>query len=224
VACVCAPDLYASANFSNPRPSAARFDKASTAGLGQTDAVVFLWTDLSVCEATFFIQNAQDCELYAGVYGYTDASFSIVASVVGNTTAPVLLLDGQPQVGVVPRGLYRQYLALASASPGSPVYFFFAATAGIVNVFVTLDGRTPTQRSYDYISAAGYLALFPERAPCNSSCVVRAAVLGVTGAQFSITFATPSAVVQLTPGLTFRGVVYQASPAYFFFSREFREQ
>lgn len=49
------------------------------------------------------------CDLGIGVYGWSNTSFSIVATLNRGWASPVDLTPGRPQAGYVSKGLYRYY-------------------------------------------------------------------------------------------------------------------
>ena len=68
------------------------------------------------------------CDLYIGVFGWENSSFTILASVDEGFQAPTALLDQLPQTGAVLTGQYKYYAYLVNVKSSEPISIKFTLT------------------------------------------------------------------------------------------------
>ena len=165
------------------------------------------------------------CAVYIGVYGYNNASFSIVAY-VGAGSSALELLDGIPQAGsVTEQGLSYFYADVDLPPPGTTYSFYVRSLSGDPDLFVTTDGTLPVvccppHYQYSSMSSTGddYVNVARGTSGYNATTRAYALVHGFTASTFEITFATVGAVEPLSDSVSTRGVGVGDQNLYYFFS------
>ena len=206
------PDIYAA--FDTSRPTAANHSFASA---GSGDEV------LRVSHLSPHFCAAVPCTLYIGVLGYTNASFSLLASLQDETL--LRLVDGQAQSDALEAGAWRYFeYRLANASEG--FYVAVRPSYGDPDVFVSNTGAAPTQAVHGWAgyaygadvvrvgantSVAGMGAVF-----C-AGCTYTIGVYSASGTEYSITAARLGGVTLLQAGVPSEGEVFGGGYARFRF-------
>jgi hypothetical protein len=206
------PDIYAS--FDTSRPTAANHSFASA---GSGDEV------LRISHLSPHFCAAAPCTLYIGVLGYTNASFSLLASL--RDEQPLRLVDGQPQSDALEAGAWRYFeYRLANASEGFSVAV--RPSYGDPDVFVSNTGAVPTQAEHGWAgyaygadvvrvgantSVAGMGAVF-----C-AGCTYHIGVHCASATEYSITAARLGGVTLLQGGVPSEGEVFGGGYARFRF-------
>ena len=133
------PDLYCS--FEVSRPTQANHSYAST---GSGDEVVRI-SHLDPRMRPFCL--SLPCTLYIGVLGYTNATFSVLASLRDDRV--LRLLDGQAQSDVLEAGSWRYFrYSLANGSEGFRVSA--QPSYGDPDIYLTNTGDTPSETTYGW--------------------------------------------------------------------------
>lgn len=221
------PDMYLSRNSSNVRPTSGNYDK-SAVGAG-TETVVFQWAELPECQANLDPNGNGDgtCSIYIGVYGYSNATYTVVGEVSFSNTSWTELVDGQPQGAIIQPGTWSYYYTRVRFAPTQTYSVYVRATGGDPDLYVTTDGMGPptiTPRHYQYVSnhASGdeLIDIAPGTPGYNSSTVMVAGVYawGSNPAQYTITYASASAVVSLQAGVAVSNFLAVGQYAYYSFS------
>lgn len=206
------PDIYAS--FDTSRPTAANHSFASA---GSGDEV------LRISHLSPHFCAAAPCTLYIGVLGYTNASFSLLASL--RDEQPLRLVDGQPQSDALEAGAWRYFeYRLANASEG--FYVAVRPSYGDPDVFVSNTGAVPTQAEHGWAgyaygadvvrvgantSVAGMGAVF-----C-AGCTYHIGVHCASATEYSVTAARLGGVTLLQGGVPSEGEVFGGGYARFRF-------
>ena len=235
------PDLYVSSSrlgaagrFPNPANPASYC--WSSANLGR-DVVEIFPDDTSPCYC-----NLLPCTYFVAVVAFPPATavFTLVAQ--DNLNNSITLLDGVPQNGFVAQGSTVQFVyavaptAPASApspfsSPPRTIAVALTSLAGDSDVFVTLDGSTPTLLNWAYRSttdsgvdfvairqADAAVQASPGCADARLTCLVRLAVFGFSPgvAWFQLSGAAGRALV-LADGVEVEDAADAGGFAYFTF-------
>ena len=186
------------------------------------DAVYAAWLNMPECVAA--AMPPQSCGVYISVYGYTNASYTIVATASDGGPVAIELLDGLPQAGTVAQGGSAFFFADVDLDPSEAYSFYVRSLSGDPDLYVATDGSVPTTTRYAYRSASGtgddYVNVQPsDGAPLyNASTRAYAMVYGFTSAAFEVTFASGYAVETLGDGQTVRGAVSGGGYAYYSFA------
>ena len=128
--------------MSNMRPNRTAYDRQSVTNR-QLDAVYLQWRTLSECSANIDPNGGGgDCDIWMSVYGFTNTSYSITASVV-NGTQRTMLLDGIPANGYVEFRHYVYYYAYVNVPSGQTFSVNVQSTVGDADMYIRLDGQNP---------------------------------------------------------------------------------
>ncbi len=218
------PDLFVSVDPVSPgsRPNKTNCDapKCKFAnGLG-TDTVTFQWLEMPACVDA--VTSGGSCGVWVGVYGYTNASFSVVAVVGTGAWEAVELLDGVPQGGSLTRGAATFFFADVDVSPDTTYSFYVHPLSGDADLYVTTNRSIPSTSNFQYKSTSAFgddfVNVVPGDSGYNSSTRAFAMVLGYTDTAFDITFSTSSAVVPLADGVASSGAAASGRYLYYSFS------
>ena len=200
--------LFVSVHAANTRPGQypATYDKASQKTVG-ADAVSFSWLEMPECVAAPMPPGS--CGLWIAVYGYTNASYNLVAVVSDGGPAAIELLDGVPQAGAVAQGGAAFFYADVDVDPTATYSFYVRALSGDPDLFLTTDGSVPSRTHYNYSSTTGsgddFVNVRPGDDGYNPSTRAYALVWGYSASAFEVTYASVGAVVALGDGQTARG-------------------
>lgn len=184
------PDMYVSSGTNNTTPTAlygGSFWHATRLG---SDVLEIFPDDPHFCDVP--------CNYYIGVRGFSDAAFTILAR--QGSAKPTLLLDGVPQLGQLNRSVTDQYVVNMPPHV-SGMDIVLTPIAGDADLFVTLDGHTPSSHHAQYASMASMgrdavtiHAYDPQfQKYCHgyeATCAVRIAVQGFTACEYSIVAST----------------------------------
>jgi hypothetical protein len=220
------PDIFVSANSSNPRPDSKNFDKQGTGTSIET--VLFQWSELIECQSALQPPGSPSigiCSLFVAVYGWTNASYSIVGEIVdSNATSLIELVDGQPQAGLVAAGQWTYFYTNINLPNTQTYSIYVRAISGDADLYVTTDGSTPSLTNFQYSSSKSSGDDFVDVAPgtngYNSTTTMFAGVFayGSLPATFDITYSSASAVVAIAPGIAQSGLLAAGQYAYFSFA------
>jgi len=204
------PDLFVSFHAGNMFPNRSRYDRMSTSARN-AEAVYIPWRSLTECQAQILPGGAGgDCDIWIGVLGFTNTTYTVTATVV-NGTQRTMLLDGVPASGTVAFRSYVYYYADVAVLPGQTYSVYVRSVAGDADVYVRLDGQNPSTSFFQYASTlmAGdeIINITPASRFYNNTATMAIAVYGYSNATYSITYATSSAVVQLANGIAQSGIV-----------------
>ena len=107
------------------------------------------------------IRHNGNCELYIGLTGYTNTSYSVLAYMDEGFKHPTTLFDGQAQSGAVKKGDYTYYsfqISLPDNELATAVSFTMTPTSeGDADMFLVLrpDGGQPGRNNADYKTSNG---------------------------------------------------------------------
>ena len=133
------------------------------------------------------------CSIYISVYGFTTASYSIVAMLPGGYHFPIWLVDGVSQAGYVAQNSYQYFAAIVNVPDGTAYSFYMNPTYGDPDMYITTVDVQPGRNAYNFTSTAfGYdsVVIAPGEPGYCSSCIVNVGIFGFTASQFVITFTT----------------------------------
>ncbi len=157
---------------------------------------------------TIIIQNANATSYYIGVYAFTNSTYTISASVVGNGThVRQNLINGQPQHGTVAGGQHRYYsLSLASAT--TMLTFSLTTTVGDPDLNVTLvsTGRVWTASKW------GNDVIVIHDAPAGEYSID---VIGFRDTEYTLVVAEGGVATALLDGVPMRDRVQRQQYDYF---------
>lgn len=203
------PDLVMSRATGNPDdlPNNTHHEWSST--LYQGDAITVPHTDSRLCLCTYII----------GVYGYTAASYSLVAV----SSDFVQLQDGQPQAGQVAKGAFAYY-RIEVPDAGSDITFSVTPLAGNPQLFISNnDDVIPTltdytRKSYPWQSSTAITFHRTDDDLCNvNNCVYWVGVYGYTASNYSVVAATAKQAILLQDGVPVRDWIGYHQWEYFTF-------
>jgi hypothetical protein len=190
-------------------------------GLG-AEVVIFQWLEMPLCVAAFAPGGSGSCGVWAGVQGYTAASFSVVAVLGAGAWEAVELLDGVPQGGALARGAAAFYFADVDVPPDTTYSFYVHPLSGDADLYVTTDGSVPSTTNFQYSSTSAFgddfVNVVPGDAAYNSSVRAFAMVVGFSDTAFDVTFSSSSAVATLADGVSASGAVAAGRYLYYAFS------
>ena len=197
-------DLYVSVHPNNTTPSQASGFDFFAVSFGN-DSVYLTAAQLAVCHEKAASMGLAACRVYVGVYGFTNAQYSILAKVSGREQ--VLLTDGLPQSGFVPAGSYAYYRAVVDFPADNQLAYSVVVTprSGDPDLFIISSrDALPSASTYDR-RAIGFgretIVFVPGEASYNASGVLHIAVFGwSTDCTFDILFATQSNEQTLSDG------------------------
>eukprot|EP00981_Chlorochromonas_danica_P002257 scaffold437_cov168-Ochromonas_danica.AAC.74 len=181
------------------------------------------------------------CMIYLGVFGWSNASYSLTVSTDEGFQSRSLLLDAVPTSGYVAPGAYRYYsyrYSLSSASIASPLSLKFTLTptdGGDLDLYLKFSigsdiaSLEPGKDQYD-LKSVGWSSVTeeiellhtdPQLNTCISSnsasyCEINLAVYGYTGGHYHLQVASRG-VLTLTPNSPQSGHVSQDSFVYYAF-------
>jgi hypothetical protein len=206
------PDLYTSKSSTNMKPSRSNYDKSST-GSRTVDAVYYQWRELTQCQSQIDPNgHGGDCDIWIAVYGYSNTTYTLTATVVDGQQQQ-MLLDGVQQGGNVPYRTYIYYYAPVSVPQGQTYSVYVRSITGDADVYVRLDGQTPSNTFYQFsstrMSGDEIINIAPSSSFYNATTTMTIAVYGFGSGNntYTITYATSSAVVQLADGAAQSGTV-----------------
>ena len=161
------------------------------------------------------IRHNGNCELYIGLTGYTNTSYSVLAYMDEGFKHPTTLFDGQAQSGAVKKGDYTYYsfqISLPDNELATAVSFTMTPTSeGDADMFLVLrpDGGQPGRNNADYKTSNGAGQVDEIRITPNSKyfclhCTAYIAVFGFSSGSFSIV-ATTDNMIGLVNGLSVGG-------------------
>jgi hypothetical protein len=221
------PDLFVSANSSNPRPTSAKYDRKAV-GSG-VERISFQWTDLPECVANLSPvgSNPGSCSIYIAVFGYgANSTFTVVGDITYNSTQYTELVDGQPQGMTLAGGTWTYFYARVNFPPTQTYSVYVRTASGDPDLYIATDGAglpTTTPPHYQYSSnhASGdeYVDIAPGTSGYNSSTIMVAGVYawGTAQSTFTITYASASVVVGLAAGVAQSGFLLAGQYAYYSF-------
>jgi hypothetical protein len=162
------------------------------------EVVIFQWLEMPLCVAAFAPGGSGSCGVWAGVQGYTAASFSVVAVLGAGAWEAVELLDGVPQGGALARGAAAFYFADVDVPHDTTYSFYVHPLSGDADLYVTTDGSVPSTTNFQYSSTSAFgddfVNVVPGDAAYNSSVRAFAMVVGFSDTAFDVTFSSSSAV------------------------------
>lgn len=178
------PDLYVSWTPSNTRPNRTSYDAASTSQYNDT-----LYVQSVNFASCLQQQSGSGCDLYIGVYGFSNSSYTLVALLKGFN--PIVLVSGVPQAMTLQAHEWVYFSAFVNLAPGQPFGFEVTPVYGDPDMYVTTDGSQPTATNNNYSSTDfGFDAVLiaPGSAGYCTRCTVVVGVVAFQSTQFSILF------------------------------------
>lgn len=128
------------------------------------------------------------CHYIVGIYGWTNTSFSIMASLNTGWLNPITLFAGQPQEGVVGQSSYTYYRFYLSPDFHSPTIriTLTPADGGDQDLYVVVGrNEEPGKSSFDYKAtswdALDEVVISPGMSPYCTDCYYYFAVFGYEG-------------------------------------------
>jgi hypothetical protein len=162
------------------------------------------------------------CDIYIGVYGWTNTSFSIMASLNMGWMNPIVLFSGQPQSGHVHKGTYDYYQFTIPGGPHPPqVRIALNPTEGSdQDLYLTTSrDHEPGKTQYDMRSTswAGVdeIVLQPGTEHYTPDNTVYVAVFGYQEGDYQISASTSTDHMTLQMGVPLQGSVPRDTYAYY---------
>lgn len=173
------------------------------------------WSSRAIGDDAILIEPVQRGTYYMAVEGYVNSTFSIAAYLMDNSqNRTLLLVDGQPQSGVVGQGKYAQY-HFDLAEPTRALTVTVTRRMGDPDIYITNDGTVPSKSNYKWSSTAWGEDLVRIRAPAVGD--YRIAVHGFSTSSYTIVASTADTILQLSEGVPFRGELEAGQYEYFKF-------
>ena len=209
------PDIYVSLSSDNPRPTRGHSDKTSSSFFN--DTVYVQWSEIGQCNP------GVDCAVFIGVNGFSEASYSIVATLVSDIFNPTLLRDGVAQRGSVVQKGYAYFRALIDVSDGDSYAVSVVPVSGDPDLYVSLNASMqPSTTQYDFRSqhfgVTDEVVVSPESPKYKTRGVMLIAVYGSTTSEFTITYSTSASVSVLQDGQPQDGYVARFHYRYYLFA------
>ena len=167
------------------------------------------------------------CNYYIGVRGFHDTTFTIVAK--QKDSSPTMLVDGLPTTGFLNQSQTAQYMIHVPPHQ-SGIDIVLSPMFGDGDLFVTLDGSTPTLHNRQYVSnaAAGddrisiraYDAKYLRYCGLDHVCPVRIAVRAFTQTQYNLVATTSNSSTLLLANVPMRDVVFEGGHSFFVFHND----
>jgi hypothetical protein len=205
------PDLYVSTTTTRPK-----MDN-------------YTWRSLSFGSDTISINPFEDskacvdCIYYIGVYGFFEASFSILVAL---SDAKVRLVDGRPVTDRVQQRETNYYTFTNTYYNTRSLKLVMSSMNGDADLYVTLDGSTPSRENFQYISNAwGDVDDVIEMSPqdpqyvtcLDDECVVTIAVYGFELTDYSLSLSSNMTATRLRLAMPQIGSVRYNSYDYYDF-------
>lgn len=216
-------DLFVSMDKERPR----REDISNTS--------IRVWWSMNVGPGDVVtIDNPAVGAYYVSVFGFTSATYTIVASAAEpsrNGSDIKQLVDGYPQLDSVAATAYAYYRFVVGPPPRFDIEITVAPSSGIVALYVNTcavddptdmcSSRRPTATSATWTSdhslARETITIAASDVRGCASCSYIIGVLGKTAAQFTVTASTSSDLVRLAENAPYRGQVNTGEYANFMF-------
>ncbi len=167
----------------------------------------------------------QGCAVYVGVFGWTETTFSILASLNMGWLNPFTLVPGRPQSGEVAKGAYSYYkirIPPVARDGVQPVVrlTLLPEDESDQDLYVSFDrAKEPGKENYDLRStnwaANDEIVIPPDSPHYCTDCYVYAAVYGYEPGPFSLVATLSTAQQELQVGVPVRGTVAGSSYAYY---------
>ena len=201
----------------NRRPTSSNFEwAAQRTGM---DVVYIYPDDGGKC--------APPCNYYIGVRGYSDSTFTIVGK--QNDGAPTMLVDGVPSVGFLNQSMADQFIMYLPPHM-SGVDIVLSPMFGDSDLYVSLNGQTPTSTNRQYMSTASrgvdrvrvraYDAAYKQFCSLEHVCPVRIAVSAFSRTQYNLVATTSNTSTLLLANVPLRDVVGSRETEYFVFHND----
>jgi len=165
---------------------------------------------------------ARGCDYYIGVYGWTNTTFSIMASLNSGWRNPMTLFAGQPQMGSVDKGGYSYYKFYLSGGEHKPtIRISLAPSDGTdQDLYVTLSReREPGKTNYDYKSTSwagtDEIVIQPDMALYCTDCTMYIAVFGYQEGEFQIAVSLDTEHTKLQLGVPLQASIATKSNLYY---------
>lgn len=202
-------DLYASET--DISPTVAKHQWAS-AGVSGEDVLVIQGSTLQSCTANTL--RGVQCELFIGVYGFRNSTYSILAHL--ETGMPISLIEGVPQAGFVNTSHYNYYQVHAPDNTDGDISISLSPEYGDPDLFVAVNGKRAGMKNFQYSSRN---AVTPDqvvvpRSACQD-CLISIAVWGFRESQYTLRFNTATSVISLSEATPYEGHVDADKYQYF---------
>jgi hypothetical protein len=201
------PDLYMSAIYTRP------------------NATAFTWRSLYFGADAISVDSTLDNKFvtgtyYISVYAFTEASFTITASVLlpnASDTQRIRLINGQPQAGLLDRAgirYYTFYVAPTGASMHRQLALGLTPRYGDPDMYIRNDGQLPTPYSYQWKAdrVGRDNIVIPDT--CED-CEYIIGVRAFTRSLYSLTASTGDAVTYLQSGVAHSASVIRGRMEYY---------
>jgi hypothetical protein len=141
----------------------------------------------------FDLNDGTQCQVFIGILGFSNSSYSVVARMDGGFNSPVWLVDGTPQTALVRPKAYTYFAVALNVVWGTTFSFNMNPVYGDPDMYVTTDGMQPGQSYWNFTSiGTGFdsVIISSDQKGYCSRCIVYVAVYGYAQSQFAITYTT----------------------------------
>eukprot|EP01041_Mallomonas_annulata_P003044 gene3044-5962_t len=174
--------------------------------------------------------NAMRCDLYIGVYGARNSSYSIVASMDEGFVAPIILIDNQIQNGKVDTDKYIYYKFTIGDNfisdsndhyiPESIIFTLTPLDGSDQDMYITFgENSEPGSSNYEYRSTsfsgtADEIIINKDMEHYCYNCIVNIAIFGFEGGQYTLV-AHSKGLIQLQVDVAIGGHVNKMQYRYY---------
>jgi hypothetical protein len=184
----------------------------------------FTWMAAAYGEDTLTVQSQEfssscmpnpatgkHCDFFLGVYGFVNASYSLMVSMDTGFQNPITLIDGQPQAGSIQPGRYAYFRyrvsggMVDSAVPAVILFTLTPTNDEDVDLFLNSENHGEPGRDHYDLSSVNWgsnidqISIQPGSAFYCISCTLFLSVWGYRAAQFSLV-ASSQGMTQLQMG------------------------
>ena len=179
------------------------------------------------------IEDNTPCNIYIGVYGWIDSTYTILVNLNQGWSDPIELELGTPQQGLVETGGWTYYKVEVdvgntetehnkNVKPDIIISLTPTSDSSDQDLYITFDGqKQPGKKTYDLRSTNWnqndiITITSSNEFYCNNKCTIYIGVYGFSGGEFSISVTLSTQVQELQMGIPVMATVN--SEEYIFYS------
>ena len=158
------------------------------------------------------------CEYYIGVYGWTNTSFSILASVQNDWANPIVLTTGTPQSGSIKSHNYDYYSYYINKGTKKIRFILSSFDGTDEDLYLSFkENQQPGKETYDYKATSwsgdDVIELRPQNEGWCTDCTVYLAVYAYEGGDYTLT--VDAGMVRLQSGVPVTGHLEMGTISYY---------
>lgn len=212
------PDVYVSWDPSNSRPNATHNNAMATSQYNDT---VYLQSSSIASCVTEGQVSGTGCQLYVSVFGFSNASYTIVSRLNDGYLSPIVLRSGVPQSMTLAKSEWAYFSAYVNVPAGTAYSFSLVSSFGDTDMYITTGGdEGPSQSNFNFSSSsANFDSVIVDSSDPHwcTGCTLIVGVLAFQSSQFTLTYSTntSASVVPLRDGVPTFATVSAGSFKYF---------